>query len=206
MPDPAEMTTRIATSPREDVALKHREQLVQSHLRLQLIATRLAVPIAIIAFVVQFALDTCWQNLALLLGFVAMSVAWVLGLLLTRRGALDRALTLFASSVLGFEGLAMLVLEENSASALLACTIVVVYTSLFSRRALILTAAGTFALFTLAELVRLLEPYQMKPFSPTERFLFEVGFAALLIPLASIVLVHSHRIKDGLLGDRKSVV
>jgi methyl-accepting chemotaxis protein len=178
----------------------HHDQLLDAHLALQKIATKVAIPVAIALFTVGLIRDTCWQNGVVLGGFVVMSVFWFLALDLTRRGRLETSVAVFIAAVIGFETLSMLVLGYNTASALLACTIMVIYASLFSRLFLYLAAALTFAGFVAAQLVTYYQPYALKTSTALDRLLFEVGFVALLLPLAAIVLRRSHLMKDMLVA------
>jgi len=180
----------------DSVAADQRSQLISSHLALQRLATKYAVPITMIAFIALLVLDPCWHNAVLLAGFAAMSLAWIGAMRLTQQGKLERPVAVFIWSVISFEFLTMLVLNTNPASSLLACTIMVIYASLFRPRLLVATSVGTFAAFTISELVRWHQPWATKDLSGAEHFFFEVGFVALLIPLAAIVLRRSHKMKD----------
>jgi methyl-accepting chemotaxis protein len=185
--------------PRTAASL-HLDQLRESHLALQKIATKFAIPVATAAFAAMLALQPCWHNAVLLGGWLGMSALWFLGLYLTRRGALERAVVVFTFAVIGFETLSMLVLGFNSATALLACTIMIIYASLFSRLILYVAAAFTFLGLAAKHLVAWFQPWQFKPSTPNEQLLFEIGFVALLLPLAAIVLRRSHLIKDALVA------
>jgi methyl-accepting chemotaxis protein len=182
------------------VARLHHDQLRESHLALQKIATKFAIPIATLAFAVMLLLQPCWQNAVLLGGWVLMSLAWFLALGLTRRGELERSVAVFIAAVIGFETLSMLVLGFNSATALLACTIMIIYASLFSRLFLYLASALTFAGLLAKHLVSWYRPWEFKPSTFQEQTVFEIGFVALLLPLAAIVLRRSHLIKDALVS------
>lgn len=186
--------------PERTVERIHRDQLRDSHLALQRIATKFAIPVATAAFGAMVALQPCWQNALLLGGWLLMSALWFLALRLTRRGLLERSVAIFIAAVIGFETLSMLVLGFNSATALLACTIMVIYASLFSRLFLYLAAVLTFAGLAAKHLVAWYRPWEFKPSTPTEQMLFEIGFVALLLPLAAIVLRRSHLMKDSLVA------
>jgi methyl-accepting chemotaxis protein len=178
----------------------HNDQLLEAHLALQKIATKFAIPIATLAFFIQWLMDRCWQHATLLGGWVVMSLCWFLALNLTRHGKLEKSVAVFIAAVIGFETLSMLVLGFNAASALLACTIMIIYASLFSRMFLYLSAAATFVGFSAAQLVAHYHPWSAKAASEIEKIVFEVGFTALLLPLAAIVLRRSHLMKDSLVS------
>lgn len=180
----------------DSVATQHRDKLIESHLALQKLATKYAIPVTMLAFIGLLLSDPCWHNAVLLVGFVLMSVAWVVALRLTQKGNLEKSVATFIWSVISFEALTMLVLNNNPASSLLACTIMVIYASLFTPRLLVAASVGTFLAFTASELVRWFQPWAAKECTPAECFFFEVGFVLLLLPLAAIVLRRSHKMKD----------
>ena len=178
----------------------HHDQLLSAHLALQKVATKFAIPVATLAFAVMLALQPCWQNAVLLGGWIAMAGLWFLALNLTRRGRLERSVAVFIAAVIGFETLSMLMLGFNSATALLACTIMIIYASLFSRLFLYIAAAFTFLGLVAKHIVAWYQPWQFKPSTTDEQLVFELGFVALLLPLAAIVLRRSHLIKDSLVA------
>ena len=191
----------MATGDRANSAARlHHDQLLDAHLSLQKIATKFAIPVASLAFIAMLVMEPCWQNAVLLAGWLVMSAFWFLALELTRRGALERSVAVFIAAVIGFEALSMLVLGFNTATALLACTIMIIYASLFSRLFLYLSAALTFVALVAKHLVAWYQPWQFKPSTPKEQMVFEVGFVALLLPLAAIVLRRSHLMKDALVA------
>ncbi len=187
-------STTIATS----VEAKHHDQLLQSHLGLQKLATTIALPATAVVFIVSLIADPCWHNAVILGGFVLMAACWLIALKLTKNGHLNSSVVLFTLSIIGLEFITMLVLDGNDASAILACTIMIIYASLFSRLFLMLTTVGTLLAFFVANITHITAPFEEKGFEPLDLLIFNGGFVALLLALAAIVLHRSHKMKDSL--------
>ncbi|MCP4599875.1 MAG: hypothetical protein GY847_04920 [Proteobacteria bacterium] len=181
------------------------EDILKSHLALQTTAVKIGAPLTSVYYVIQVALDSCWQNWVLLLSFLSAVVVWVFCLGLTKKGRLESSIIGFSATIIGFETLVLFILQGISETVILANMIVIIYSSLISRRILLYNAAGTFASFAIHCIVQRFDLYEMKVMSPNHQLLMLLMFSAMLLSIIALILDRSHVLQANQLDSIKKL-
>ncbi len=187
--------------------------LFETHNKLQKGAVLVAVPITCVYYVYRLGNDFCWQNWVLLAGLLAASFGWIIGLSLTNKGRLEASVAVFSFVLVGFDAMTMLFLEDNMIVAMIGNVLVIIYSSLFSRRLLYYTVIATLVTFSVAALLEYLNFYSLKPLPPGETLFLLMAYTWILIGIITLILSSNLKMNeklvtsmDGLITDQQRII
>lgn len=188
----------------EEISPERREHLMQLHRPLQKTLFLGAGPVSVVLYAVSAYMTPIWQNFVMLAAVLALFAAWGLALLLTKRGELEKSVYLFMASVLGFEGLEIMMMDGAEATELLGCFAVVAYAGLFTRRGVYASAAGLAGIIVLSELAKNLHWYPIYVVPPADRLMQQIPFAFLLMWLTVHIIRRGQLINERMYAEVQS--
>ncbi len=192
-----------ASKARQTIAQEYPQWLVESHLSLQRFSLYIVAPLSTLVFAILAFLDQSWQTGLILVSFICTVLSWPFALRCTKRGEMVASMVILMISVLSFLTLTMVLVQGTSATSMMAATIVIIYSSIFSKRLLYISTTAALISFITSECVRYFEFYPMKILSPGERVLFEIAFAILLLPIMAVFLRRLQTMSQRLLESKK---
>jgi methyl-accepting chemotaxis protein len=192
--------TEIINLEGKNVAEARREFLEVLHPQLQRFILKFIPAIAICLYTFSAMSDPCWQNWVMLSCIVAMSAVWFVGYRFALKAQLGLSVMLFVLPVITLETVEMCIVEGTMTTAILGNLVVTIYASLFSRKSLYTSAILTGVSLALAESVRFFAPESLKVVPPDERFIVQLVFIVLFVPLIAFILRRSQRTNDALFG------
>lgn len=188
-----------STNGRSPLAQSNKSKLQERNRVIQKTVVHWTVPSVLSIFTIIALVDSCWQNWLLWGGFLLTGATLFYSLQLTSRGKPKTSVLVSASSLIAFATLVMMLHQGMTPAAVSMAMVIIVYSSLFSKRFVTYTSIGFFSGLALSSLVKHMNLYEIKALPPPIELAVDLSMVTLALIVILIMLHGSRTVETNLI-------
>lgn len=176
--------------------------LAEFHAPLQKVALFVVMPILLVTYGAAWAHHPSINNLILMLCTVAMSICWIMAVVLRGELSVTRAVYVFGLPLVLFQGAEMMLTTQNEGSNTLSLIVVSLYMSVYTMRHLLVSLCISFFFIFASEAYKwmvaseFVDWWTIQSVEAGERLIGQVGFSGLILVFVWLIIKKNRHIND----------